>query len=278
MAPIRRDSVDTFRVAFAELAKCKRGEVVLIDPFLIGRAIAQVMQACTVRSAAGRPIVWNEYRVVLARPDFELVRALAGTLERDLAEVLAQEAEARRVELLGALRVTVVFDEADELRAGDGVVRVAFVPTARPVHPAAGELTVRRDGWAAAGEIAVRGPQAFADTAFVDDSIGVEGERYALEWAGGRARLDVGVTLIVGRPHAEAPANFVGLTGAGAKVNKQHFWIALAASSVRIGRLAGANPVHVNGQPIAAAQDIEAGIPAEISLSRGDLVLTVRRR
>ena len=128
MSAIRKEAVDQFRVAFGELAKVKRGEAVLVDPFLIARAIAQVMRECTVRSAAGRPILWNDYRMILARRDFELVRSLQGPLERDLQQVLAQEAAARQAELVGALRVTVVFDEADELPAGQGVVRVAFAP------------------------------------------------------------------------------------------------------------------------------------------------------
>jgi hypothetical protein len=278
MPAIRKDSVDQFRVAFAELAKLKRGEVVQIDPFLIARAIALVMRECTVRSAAGRPILWNEYRMILARQDFELVRSLQGPLEHDLQQVLTQEAKARDADLVGAVRITVVFDEADELPQGQGVVRVAFVPTERLVQPRAGEMTVRLDSWAVAGEIAARSPLGTADTMFVDDSVGVAGERCTLTWPGGDARLDVGVTLLVGRPHPEAPANFIALTGAGAKVNKQHFWIALGTSGVRIGRLATANPVHVNGQAMAASQELEATLPAEISLSRGELVLTVRRR
>ncbi len=267
MAPVRKDTVDQFRVAFGELAKVKRGDVVQVDPFLIARAIALVMRECTVRSAAGRSILWNEYRVVLARQDFDLVRSLQGPLEKDLQQVLTQEAKAREADLVGELRVTVVFDEADELPVGQGVVRVGFVPTERLVVPRAGEMTVRLDGWAVAGEI---------DTMFVDDTGG--GERCTLEWPGGEARLEPGVTVMVGRPHPEAPARFIALTGAGAKVNKQHFWIALGTVGVRVGRLAAANPVHVNGQPVAASQEIEAALPVEISLSRGDLLLTVRRR
>lgn len=278
MAPIRKESVDQFRVSFPELAKARRGEVVQVDPFLIARAIALVMRECTVRSAAGRSILWNEYRVVLARQDFDLVRSLQGPLEKDLQQVLTQEASARDADLVGALRITVVFDEADELPAGQGVVRVGFVPTERLSAPRSGEMTMRLDGWAVAGEIAARAPKASPDTMFVDDSAGIGGSRGVLSWAGGEARLEVGATVVVGRPHPESPANFVSLTGAGAKVNKQHFWIALAASTVRIGRLAGANPVHVNGQPVAASAEIEAPLPAEISLSRGDLVLTVRLR
>ncbi len=278
MAPIRKESVDQFRVSFTDLAKVKRGDVVQVDPFLIARAVALVMRECTVRSAAGRSILWNEYRVILARKDFELVRSLQGPLEKDLQQVLTQEAKAREADLVGALRITVVFDEADELPIGQGVVRVGFVPTERLVQPRAGEMTVRLDGWAVAGEIAAQVPKASPDTMFVDDSAGVGGDRCVLQWAGGEAKLDVGATVVVGRPHPEAPANFIALTGAGAKVNKQHFWIARGTSSIRVGRLASANPVHVNGQPVAASQEIEAALPAEISLSRGDLVLTVRRR
>ena len=276
MSAIRKDSVDQFRVTFGELAKVKRGEVVQVDPFLIARAVALVMRECTVRSASGRSLLWNEYRVVLARQDFDLVRSLQGPLEKDLQQVLTQEAKAREADLVGELRITVVFDESDELPAGQGVVRVGFVPTERLIQPRAGEMTVRHDGWAVAGEIVARAPKAPADTQFVDDTGG--GERCTLHWPGGEARLDVGVTVRVGRPHAEAPARFIALTGAGAKVNKQHFWIALGASSVRVGRLATANPVHVNGQPVAASQEVEATLPVEISLSRGDLVLNVRRR
>lgn len=280
MAAIHKESVDQFRIGFAELAKARRGEAVLVDPFLIARAIALVMRECSVRSAAGRSILWNEYRMILSRKDFELVRSLQGPLERDLQQVLAQEASARQAELVGALRITVVFDEADELPAGQGIVRVAFVPTDRLVHPGAGEMTVRFDGAAVAGELVARAPKPPQDTVFVDEATGSTGDRCTVQWPGGEARLEVGATFVLGRPHPEAPARFIALTGAGAKVNKQQCWIALGPSGlgVRIGRLANANPVHVNGQAVAASQEIEAALPVEISLSRGDLVLTVRRR
>lgn len=280
MAPIRKAGVGQFRVGFAELARVKRGEPVQVDPFLIARAIALVMRECTVRSAAGRPILWNEYRMILARRDFELVRSLQGSLERDLRDVLAQDAKARAAELAGELRVTVVFDEADELPAAQGVVRVAFVPTEQLAMARAGEMTVRLDGWAVAGEIAARAarvPGPPAETVFVDDSTSSVADRCLLRWPGGEAPLAPGAKVVVGRPHPDAPAHFISLTGAGAKVNKQHLWIAAGTSRVRIGRLANANPVHVNGQPVAASQEVEVALPAEISLSRGDLVLTVRR-
>jgi hypothetical protein len=273
MAALRPDGLDQFRVRFAELARVRRGQAVQIDPYLIAQAIGHVLRACNVRSATGRPIVWNDYRMILARPDFDRIRPLQGPLERDLKAVLAEAAKTREAELVGELRVTIVFDEADEIAPGEGVVRVAFVPTDKLAAPRAGELTMRIDSWAVAGEIAVRAATA-TDTVTVED---VTAGSHVLRWPGGEAKLALGATVIVGRPHPEPPAHFIALAGAGAKVNKQHFWIAAGPTSVRIGRFARANPVHVNGRAVGAGEDVEVDVPAEISLSRGDLVLSVQR-
>src|SRR6187551_1231396 len=153
MAAISKDGIDQFRIKFAELARVRRGEAVHVDPYLIAQAIGLVMRECNVRSALAKPIVWNEYRVILARRDFDAIRPLQVPLERDLKTVLAQEARAREAELVGELRVTVVFDEADELHAGEGVVRVGFVPTEKLAAPKPGEMTMRLDSWAVSGEI-----------------------------------------------------------------------------------------------------------------------------
>ncbi|HEY5952405.1 MAG TPA: FhaA domain-containing protein [Kofleriaceae bacterium] len=274
MGAISKDGIDQFRVRFAELARVRRGEPVHVDPFLIAQAIGLVMRECNVRSALGKPIVWNEYRIILARRDFDAIRPLQAPLERDLKTVLAQEARTRQAELVGELRVTVVFDEADELSPAEGVVRAAFVPTEKLAAPKAGEMTMRLDSWAVSGEIAVR-PASPTDTVIVDDQTA---PGHVVYWAGGSAPLPLGATIVVGRPHEDPPAHFIALTGAGAKVNKQHFWIAATPTSLRIGRFAKANPVHVNGQPIAAGEDLEVALPAEVSLSRGDFVLTIQRR
>lgn len=275
MAAITKDGVDQYRVRFTELAKVKRGEVLQIDPFLIAQAIGAVMRECTVRSAAGRPIVWNEYRMILARADYEQIRPLQAPLERDLKSVLAQEAQSRKAELVGELRVTVVFDEGDELRSGDAVVRVAFVPTEKLTAPRAGEMTMRLDAWAVAGEIVARAPKPGTDTVHVDDS--ATGAGASLYWAGGRASVPLNATVVIGRPHAESPSQFVALTGAGPTVNKQHLFVVVGERTVRVGRFPKANPVHVNGTAVNAGEEVEAALPAEISLSRGDFVLTVQR-
>jgi len=271
-APITLEALDQFRVRFVELARAKRGQPVQIDPYLIAQAIAGVMSQCTVRSATGRPIVWNEYRLVLSRRDFDLIRPLQAILERDLKLVLAEEARTRAAELVGELRITVVFDEADELPLSEGVVRVAFVPTERLAAPRFGEMTMRLDSFAVAGEIVARAAGSPTDTVMVDDSTQTT---HALRWPGGIARLSAGTTIVVGRPHPDAPPRFIALTGAGAKVNKQHFWLAATSTTVRVGRFAKANPVHVNGRALAGGEEVEVALPAEISLSHGDLVLTV---
>ncbi len=275
MAAITKDGLDQFRVRFAELAKLRRGEALQIDPYLIAQAIGAVMRECTVRSATGMPIVWNEYRMILARSDFDLIRPLQGPLERDLRSVLAQEAQARKAELVGELRVTVVFDEADELRAGEGVVRVAFVPTDKLTAPRSGEMTMRLDAWAVAGEIAAKAPKPGTDTVHVADS--TAGPTCSIYWPGGRAQIALGTTVVLGRSHDGAPPQFVALTGAGSTVNKQHLFVVASEANVRIGRFPKANPVHVNGAAVEAGTEIEVALPAEISLSRGDFTLTLRR-
>jgi Protein of unknown function (DUF3662) len=265
MPAVQAEALDQFRVKFAELARAKRG--VQIDPFLIAQAIAHVMRQCTVRSATGRPIVWNSYRLILARKDFDLIRPLQTILERDLKLVLAEEARARSAELVGSLEITVVFDEADELPLSEGVVRVGFVPTAQLAAPRFGEITMRLDSFAVSGEIAA----SPTDTVIVDDS----NTTHALRWPGGVAHFAAGAPTVVGRSHPDAPARFIALAGAGPKVNKQHFWIAATSTKARIGRFAKANPVHVNGTSLAGGEELEVALPAEVSLSHGDLVITV---
>ncbi len=275
MSAIDKDGLDQFRVKFGELAKVKRGEPVLIDPFLIAQAIGLVMRECNVRSATGKPIAWNDYRLILSRSDYERIRPLQAILERDLKTVLAQAAAARTAELVGDLKIAVVADEADELPAAQGVVRVAFVPTEKLAAARNGEMTMRLDAWSAAGEIVAKAPKPGADTVFVDDS--VSSDRCSVYWAGGRASLALNTTVVLGRPHPHAPPQFIALTGAGSTVNKQHCFLVATATTLRVGRFVKANPVHVNGTAVTAGEEVEVALPAEVSLSRGDFTVSVQR-
>ncbi len=278
MSVLVRDSAEQFRVGFAALAHkvvkgAPKGGPVQVDPFLIARAVAEVMAACTFRSAKGGRLLWNEYRVILARADFALVRALQGSLERDLGEALAAEAASTGAELVGELRVSVVADEADELPAGTGVVRVGFVPTAQLAAAVTGELTVRFDAGQLGGLMKAVGS---SETVIVSE-VGAPPRRYRLRWPHGEALLTLGATFVLGRPHPGAPEGFVALAGASAKINKQQLWIATAPGGVRVGRPAAANPVHVNGEALAPGGELAVTVaaPLSIALSRGELVLTL---
>ncbi len=277
MAAVIRESADQYRVLFGELGRRGLGrlrprEKPHVDPYLIARAVAEVMRACTVRSALGCPLLWNEYRVILSRADFEPLRALYGTLERDLREVLTAEVQGLGAELVGELRVTLVVDEADELEPGDAVVRVAFVPTERFAASRAGEMTVQFDTRALGANAP---PAPGGSTLYVPDSGEQAAGTIVLRWPSGEAALPAGIPFVVGRPHPDAPARFVALTGASARINKQHLVMTAGFGNVRIGRLPSANPVHVDGRLLSAGEEIEASIPLEISLSRGELVIAV---
>lgn len=273
---IAREGPERFRVELGELARKvvrghRRGAPVLVDPFLIARTIAEVMRACAFRSVTGQRLLWNDYRMILARADYDAVRALQGPLERDLGRALASEAAATGAELVGELRVSVMHDEADELAAGQAVVRVAFVPTERLLAPRAGELTVRFDAAQLAGLMRAVGS---TETVIVQDT--TSSTSFVIRWPGGEARLADGATLVLGRAHEGAPTGFVAITSS-AKINKQHVWISGSAAAVRIGRFAGANPVHVAGASLAAGLHIDAVPPIEVSLSRGELAFTIVR-
>jgi len=278
MAALTRQSPQQFLVRFGELARARRGEIVQVDPFLIARALAEVMKACTVRSANGRPLLWNEYRVVLSRADFEPIAALQGPLERDIDAALAREAGARDADLVGELRVTIVADEADELGAGEGVVRAAFVPTERLVAPGAGQLTIRLDARAIARPRADGATVHVADTLDPISSAAAAGVLYDLRWTGGSVAIACGLTVILGRAHPDPPPMFVALDGASPRINKEQLHLTTMPASVRIARPEAANPVHVDGRAVPPGGEIEATAPLEISLSKGDLVIAVRLR
>ncbi len=277
MTAVIRESADQYRVLFGELGRWGLGllrprEKALVDPYLIGRAVAEVMRECTVRSALGCPLLWNEYRVILSVADFEPMRALYATLVRDLREVLTAEVKGRGAELVGELRVTLVVDEATELEPGHAVVRVAFVPTERFAASAAGEMTVQFDTRAGGPHV---GPTPAAATVHVSDAVEEPASTIVLRWPSGEAALPAGIPFVVGRPHPDPPARFVALTGANARISKQHLVVTAGSGRLRIVRLPSANPVHVDGRLLSAGEEMEAAVPLELSLSRGEVVISV---
>ena len=273
MAAVIRETHNRFRVRFAEL---ERGGVLGlfrppsrdVDPFLIGRAIVEIMRHASMRSPAGRPLLWNDYRMVLARADLEPLRALESRLRADLETALAAEAANLGAEVLGDLCVHLVADESGELGPGEAVVRVEFAPAGRGAAPGAGDLTMRVSSRALTGEI--------------DNATVLPASRPAvagscrLTWQAGSAAIPSGATTVVGRPHSAQPERFVPLAGASTRISKQHFWILPGPTGVTVGRFPSANPVEVDGNLIAAGQTVDlVRLPVEISLSRGELVLAL---
>jgi hypothetical protein len=260
MAAVTAEGPTQYRVRWEELASkglfnWRRRGPVLVDPYLIGRAIAAVMDQCSVRTATGRRLLWNEYRVVLAQRDCQSMSTLSRALERELCDAIALEVKQRRAELVGALAISVVADEAGELEAGHAVVRTAFTPSE------------------------ARGAETrFAEDADPQSTIAVpEGDAYVLRWPGGQGSIAPGTTVIVGRPHASAPSNFIALEGAGPTINKQHLSITAGPDHLRIVRLPSANPVSVGDHALAAGGAAKGSAPLRITLSKGDLVLVLSR-
>ncbi len=274
MAALTREGPNQFRVRFEDLARrglgrLLRRDFVQVDPFLIGRAVTEVMGACTVRSASGRGLLWNDYRVVLARADFELLGALQGALDADIQQALRRVVAERDAELVGDLRVTIVIDEADELAAGHAVVRASFVPTDRLSAPTPGQMTVRFD------EMAISHREL--RTVCVGDTDVDDARTFTLEWAQGRVTAMLEETTWVGRPHPEPPERFIALEGASTKINKLHLTLTATAAGVTVARPASANPVQVGDRSVPAGGQIEVAVPASISLSNGDLLLALSR-
>src|SRR5688500_5574590 len=112
MAGITREKPTQFRVRFAEL----EGRVLdrfrppdrMVDPYLVARAVVEVMRHASMRSAAGRLLAWNDYRVILAPGDLEPMRALEAHVRRDIEAALAAEARRLGADLVGDLRVHLV--------------------------------------------------------------------------------------------------------------------------------------------------------------------------
>lgn len=274
MAAIEREDAHRFRVRFDELARgglfgMKRRESVLVDPYLVGRAIAGVMRACTVRAATGRPLLWNDYRVILSRADFESLRPLSATLEHDLRTAMETEARSIGADMLGTLRLSVVVDEADELRGGEAVVRVGFVAPQGSSRDDELDRTMHADG--------PRAAEAQDMTIAVDDGPGTQAARFVLRWRGGSMMVAAGHVVILGRPHADAPHKFVPLHGASAKINKRQVMLVTTPAALTVGRLPDANPVHVNGTKLAAGAQVTVAPPVRVSLSNDELVVEITR-
>ncbi|MBN1334836.1 MAG: DUF3662 domain-containing protein [Deltaproteobacteria bacterium] len=265
---LQEEAQDLYRVdlsALAGVSSWKRlvsGQRAAIDPFAVGRGVLAVMQRCTVRSARGERLLWNEYRVFLSRRDHDRLRPLEPRLQRELPLLLHAEIRRLEADTEGPLTVRLLVDESADLPEGVARIRAAFAPGAEP-SPEDGEITIRLGRMSPA-----------ASTERLSEPLGPG--TLVLSWPGGHASVPSGVRVVLGRPHEAPQGSFVALHGAGSKVSRRHAWVENTGESVLVGRVPAANPVQVNGRALqpGGSLTLEA-LPAELSLSSGALVVHI---
>jgi hypothetical protein len=277
MAAVRRDEQEphVFHVDWPALHAgrnpWKREPKVALDPFLVAKAVKAVMRQCPHKTATGAPLVWNDYAVFLDLGDWERVKKLEGTLVRDLGGVVEKELKRIKADMVGSLGVRLLRDEGGTVRPGTAVIKVDFSEGERPAAPDPSEMTVRIGMPLARSltDLTMRVPEAAPST---------EEEQLKVTWPGGSTTIRSGARVVMGRPHTAPSPGFVALAGAGSKINKRQVWIEAGAGGAIIGRLSEANPVEVMGRLVQSGGQIAIdSFPAEVSLSNGELRLTVDR-
>jgi hypothetical protein len=285
VAGINRDEQDPqkfhvdWQAVHAGLNPWKRSEKVIIDPYLVAKAVKGVMRQCTQQTATGKPLVWNDYAVFMDLNDWEQVKKLEGTLTRDLGAVVTRTLKRSKAEMVGPLNVRLLRDEGNVVRPNTAVIKVDFRPEEKLEGLSgedASEMTVRIGGLVAKSvtDMTQRVPDM--------EGLGFENEgapeQLRLSWSGGTTTIRDGNRIVLGRPHPAPSAGFVPLSGASSKINKRQLWVEADEDGALIGRLSDANPVEVNGRLLQAGGQISIeDFPAQISLSSGELTLTLER-
>jgi hypothetical protein len=277
VAGLTRDEHDpqTFHVDWAALRAgrnpWRRGRKVAVDPFLVAKAVKNVMRECPHKSATGSPLVWNDYAVFLDLTDWSRIKKLEGTLVRDLGGVVEKELAALKAEMVGPLNVRLVRDESGAVRDGGAIVKGDFTEAERLATPDPAEMTVR------VGRSIAPRPLIEPPTVRVR-SESLNGGGLRVEWERGSANVPDGSRIVLGRPHQPPADGFVGLSGANAKINKKQLWIEAGAGGVIIGRFSEANPVEVAGRLIQSGGQIAVDrFPVDVSLSNGEMNLKIHR-
>ena len=251
----------------------KRAQKATVDPFLVAKAVKEVMKQCPNRRATGRPLVWNDYSVFLDIADWTRIKKLEGTLVRDLGGVVEKELAGLKAEMVGPLNVRLLRDESGNVRPGTGVVKADFTE-ARKLAPAdASEMTVRV-GKAAARSLTDLPTERVPEASPASGG----GSGLRVKWDQGSAAVAGGTRIVLGRPHQPSSPGFVPLTGAAGKINKRQLWIEGGGGGAIIGRFSGANPVEVAGRLVQQGGQIAVDkFPVQVTLSNGEMKLTIDR-
>jgi hypothetical protein len=230
----------------------KRTQRIVVDPLLVAKAVKAVMRKCPLKTANGKPLVWNEYRVFLDLDDWERIKKLEGTLLRDLGGVVEKALNDLKAEMVGGLQIRLLRDEGGTVRPGTAVIKVDFAEGESTVVEDPSEMTIRVGGPVARSltDLTQRVPESFQG-AHVDPT---GEEKLRVAWSGGAATIRSGSRVVLGRPHGATAPGFVALEGASSKINKRQMWIeASDDGEAVIGRLSDANPVEVRGRLVQAS-------------------------
>lgn len=281
MSTLRRTDRDRFEVDFLDHGLWGKlwpfGRPTAVDPHGIAQAIIQAMRACDLRSAHGAPLVWNEFRLFLAREDFDALRAVLGRTSAALDTLIRRELARLGAETVGEPVVVLRYDEAMDIPAHRGILEVGFNETqARP--DGRDQVTIRLGRPVAApAPDAPRADPAGAEAPAPDETL-PDLHPLRLRWGDQSVLVLAGTVARVGRPHAPAPPTFVPLLGTedNMKINRVHVLLDHRGPVPVVHRPSDANPVHV-GEVLVAAGSIMSleRLPAQITLANDQLVLTV---
>ncbi len=264
-----RYTVDFRALRWGKVGAMLRNEQVQVDPHLISEALCAVMRRCTVRDARGDALVWNEYKIFLARADHSRLRPLETRLHGDLPGLLHEQLLEQKADLVGDLCVRLMVDEAGDVEESNAIVLVGFVPNKDLASSSDDEVTVRVNKQG-------RRVAEAANTQRIEEPASGDGVHIVM--AQGRRFLPAGTRVMIGRPHPNAPPNFLALAGADKTINKRQLWLEADEHGVIVGRMSNANPVQVNGRLVQPGGEllVEA-LPVELSLSNGGITLQLER-
>lgn len=251
-----------------------------VDLYRIGLAVCGVMAYSSERDVDGALLAWNEFRIYLARADFDRLRALQARLQQGLDQRIREQLETMQARTVGDPVVRVLVDEETDLPRGIGEVVVSYVANEALAPPSDGEVTVRVPSSRPKLRPAPAASTAAGAAGATERVVASEeaGGGIQLRWAGGAASVRPGQRAQVGRPHDGAPAGFVSLTGATNRINSAHFHIESGAEGVVISRPIRSNPVKVSGRLLQpGGRIVVTDLPAEIELSNGELTVTVEQ-
>jgi hypothetical protein len=250
----------------------KRAHKANVDPFLVAKAVKQVMRQCPNRTATGGPLVWNDFSVFLDLADWTRIKKLESTLVRDLGGVVEKEMATLKAEMVGPLNVRLLRDESGNVRPGTAVLKADFTEARRMAPPDPSEMTVRI-GKPAAPSLTDLPTERVPELPVPNGGSGLR-----VQWDRGSAMVAGGTRIVLGRPHQPASPGFVALTGAASKINKRHLWIEAGGGGVIIGRFSEANPVEVGGRLVQQGGQIAVdSFPVQVNLSNGEMKLTIER-